>query len=102
MAPIAINDQAIFLAGDNSINSVTRLADISIRQSANNKVKIRLPASLPLGNYQLTLLQPDGEKQVLGDVLTVKPAKSKKPKFTIEDFKKILEQQKLNNLNTAP
>jgi hypothetical protein len=55
-----------------------------------------------MGSYQLSVVRPDGRKQVLADSLAVKPAKSKKPKFTMEDFKKILEQQKLNNQSTSP
>jgi len=102
MAKIAINEQAIFLAGDKSINSVTRLADIAVKTSAKNDIKMRLPGSLPLGDYQLTFLQLNGDRQVLGDAVTVKPPKRKKPKFTMEDFKKILEQQKLNSQKSAP
>jgi hypothetical protein len=45
-------------------------------------------------------MKPDGSKYVLQKSLSVKPARSKKPKFTMEDFKKIMEQQKLNSSST--
>ena len=102
LAAIAVNDQAIFVAGDKSLNSVSRMTDVTVLPSSDNQLNMRLPASLPLGDYQLTLIQANGDKHVLGDAITVKPAKRKKPKFTMEDFKKILEQQKLNSQKSTP
>jgi hypothetical protein len=99
---IAVNEHAIFVGGNKTINSVSRLEDVSLRRTAGGKFTLQLPSSLPLGRYQLSLLQPDGSKTVLQESLAVKPAKSKKPKFTMEDFKKILEQQKLNKPSPPP
>ncbi|WP_455211231.1 LVIVD repeat-containing protein [Kaarinaea lacus] len=99
LGSLAINEQALFVGGDKTVNSVSRLGEIVIRRTSANDLELSLPSDLPLGNYQLSLVQPDGSKRVLEDSLVVKPAKSKKPKFTMEDFKKIMEQQKLNNPN---
>ncbi len=97
LGSLAINAKAVFVGGDKTVNSVSRLEDIAIRHTSDGELKLNLPANMPMGNYQLSLVRPDGGKRVLEDSLAVKPAKSKKPKFTMEDFKKILEQQKLNN-----
>jgi hypothetical protein len=99
---IAVNEHAIFVGGGKTINSVSRLQDVSLRRTAGGNFTLQLPASLPLGRYQLSLLRPDGSKTVLQEDLTVKPARSKKPKFTMEDFKKILKQQKLNKPSPPP
>ena len=102
LGSLAINEQAIFVGGDKTVNSVSRLQDIAVHRTSHSELELKLPAGLPMGSYQLSVVRPDGRKQVLADSLAVKPAKSKKPKFTMEDFKKILEQQKLNNQSTSP
>jgi len=101
LVSLAVNEQAVFVGGDRSVNSVTRLQDIVMRHTDAGDFQLQLPADMPLGNYQLSLIQPDGARRVLPQTLAVKPKPSNKPKFTMEDFKKILEQQKLNNPGTA-
>ena len=101
MGPMAVNAKAIFVAGDKTVNSVSRLGDIALQRTPDSDIQLQLPAGLPMGNYQLSLVQPNGNKVVLEKTLSVKPAKRKKPKFTMDDFKKILEQQKLNKQKNA-
>ena len=97
---LAVNEHAIFVGGDKTVNSVTRIADVSLRRTRDDDFQLQVPANLPMGSYQLSLMRPDGSKYVLQKSLSVKPARSKKPKFTMEDFKKIMEQQKLNSSST--
>ena len=102
LGSLAINEHAIFVGGGKTVNSVSRLKDLTLRRSTAQQLELRLPADLPMGSYQLTLVRPDASLRVLETSLSVKPAKSNKPKFTMEDFKKIMEQQRLNSQNPPP
>ncbi|WP_455202924.1 hypothetical protein [Kaarinaea lacus] len=106
MSMFRVNDQGAFFAGDRSITSVSLGPHISIERSAKNpsaqKVSIKLPDTMPMGDYRISLINAQGEIKVLPEILSVKMRKPKKPKFTMEDFKKILKQQQQQAQPAAP
>ena len=62
-----------------------------------SSVKLNFPKGMPIGSYGVVLSLPDETTYVLPNLIQVKMQKSKKPGFTMEEFKKILEQRKKQN-----
>ena len=84
-------DQAFF-AGENIISSVKLLPKTSFRINGS-KLTLTLPKEMPIGSYRVMLSKPDGEISELPTSIKVLLSKPKKPKFTMEQFKKILKNK---------
>jgi len=50
-------------------------------------IRITFPKNLPLGDYHVIFIQPEGTEEVLYNSLKVVLPPPSKPAFTMEDFK---------------
>lgn len=82
-----------FFAGENTIASVSLIPDFSITPASQQSLHIELPAHMPLGDYHVGIKNPMGPVRWSYNALNIRLAKRKSPKFTLEDFNKILKQQ---------
>jgi hypothetical protein len=89
---IALNQEAIFMAGENIITSAKLLPKIN-KKHENNNLTLSIPPTLPIGSYHLLLQQRNGEQQVIHNAFKVSFPKKVKPKFTLEDLKKIMQKK---------
>lgn len=96
MTAFRIHQGAAFFAGEKTIHSLSLLPDIRI-QARSNHASIHIPAFMPVGEYQLLHLNQQGQIKHNSSSFTVKMKKPKKPKFSMEDFKKIMKQKKLKS-----
>jgi hypothetical protein len=97
MSFFALGEQAAFFAGGKSITSVSLLPALNWENTATadtaSQWQIRFPKTTPMGQYDMITMDRHGQVRVLPELLTVHLPKPKKPKFTMEDFKKILKQR---------
>jgi len=101
----AIHQDAAFFAGERNIHSVNLLPAVFFsphgtqpNSLTSSAAKAIIPASLPLGQYQFVSLNQQGRLQHYAITFNIKLKKPTKPKFSMEDFKKIMQQKKLKNV----
>jgi hypothetical protein len=90
------NGAAAFFNGEKSVTSVSLLQDLQWEKTSVGW-RIQFSETTPLGRYALSALTHSGDVQVMPDLLRVHLPKPKKPKFTMEDFKRILKQRQQQN-----
>lgn len=88
------HDNAVFFAGQDTIASVQLLPEIQWSPADPGKIKISFSSELPVGNYHLAISDNKGAETIWPNALSVKIRKSGKPKLSIEDFQKLLEQHR--------
>lgn len=90
---MALKDNQIFFAGENIISSVALIPDVAISRAGEN-FTVTVPKGMAMGSYDLVAVTPGRPDVVWHNALTVKLPKGKKPKLTIEEFQKLLKQQR--------
>jgi len=94
LGPFAINQEAAFFAGSHTIASVSFLPALTQHRVSKTKVQLTLPEDLPLGYYHLSNSAGPASGQLWPNAINVIRARTKKPKLTQEDFKKLLKKHK--------
>lgn len=93
---LLMHNNAVFFAGQDTIASVQLLPKLQWKTLGENKIEVSLSNKLPIGNYHLAITNLKGNEDLWPNALTVKLKKSSKPKLSIEDFQKLLEQHRKN------
>lgn len=93
---ILMHNNAVFFAGQDTIASVQLLPKLQWKLIDDNKLRVSLPEKLPIGNYHLAITDLKGNEYMWPNALSVQLKKSGKPKLSIEDFQKLLEQYRKN------
>jgi hypothetical protein len=93
---ILLHGNAVFFAGQDTIASVQLLQPLRWNTVDENKLQITVSDALPVGNYHLAITDAKGNENFWPNALSVKLKKSGKPKLSIEDFQKLLEQHRKN------
>ena len=79
-----------FLAGEGIPYVIKLLPQITWSKLDTSAMAGDLPPDMPVGAYDVILMDADGSREKLSNGLKVRPLPSKK-KFTMEDFQKILK-----------
>lgn len=93
---ILMHNNAVFFAGQDTIASVQLLPTLRWDRVENNSLKVSLSGPLAIGNYHLAITDLKGNESFWPNALSVELKKSGKPKLSIEDFQKLLEQHRKN------
>ena len=91
---IAVAQKSVFFGGGKEITSVALLPRINSGDALQDKVTLQIPAKMPVGSYHLLALSPDGERNLLPNAIKVRYPKPKKPAFTMDDLKKIMDKKR--------
>lgn len=91
-----LHNDAVFFAGQSSIASVQLLPKLQWMSVENNQAQVKVTGKLPVGNYHLAITDPGGHEKLWPNALAVELKTSGKPKLSIEDFQKLLEQHRKN------
>ncbi|WP_455365699.1 hypothetical protein, partial [Kaarinaea lacus] len=89
-----VSGNAVFFGGTHTIASVQRLQPLSWQRISETQLEVTIPATLEMGSYHLLAVSQRGTEQLWPDAITVSLAQRKKPKITMDDFKKLLEQHR--------
>ncbi len=88
---LAVNGEALFAAGDGVLLGGERLPPVPVTRLDAHRLRLQLPATLPLGGYDL-LVETEAGSRRLGPLFQVAlPPPPKRKKFTLEDLKRIME-----------
>jgi len=89
-----VSDNAVFFGGTHTITSVQRLAPLSWKSVNPRQLEITIPPDLELGHYHLQISNPHGYEYLWPNAISVELPARKKPKITMDDFKKLLEKHR--------
>ncbi|WP_455201548.1 hypothetical protein [Kaarinaea lacus] len=90
-----IHDDAAFFGGSHTIASAQRLPPLDWQQVNSRQIQLTVPSNLSIGSYHLMLTDNRGDRRLWPNALKVSFPHRKKPKMTMEDFKKLLEKHRL-------
>lgn len=93
---ILLHHNAVFFAGQDTIASVQLLPKLSVTSIDSQDIKISVDGKLPVGSYHLAITDPKGHENFWPNALSVKLKTSGKPRLSIEDFQKLLQQHRKN------
>jgi hypothetical protein len=91
---VTVSGEAVFFGGAHTIASVQRLAPLAWKSVSNTQLEVTVPANLDSGRYHLQIGGTQGYEQLWPNAITVSLPQSKKPKMTMDDFKKLLEKHR--------
>ena len=89
-----VSGNAVFFGGTHTIASVQRLAPLPWRRTSKTQLEVTVPATLEMGSYHLLAVNARGNEQLWPQAITVALPQRTKPKITMDDFKKLLEQHR--------
>ena len=93
---ILLHNNAVFFAGQDTVASVQLLPKLQWMSVESNTLEIKLSDKLPVGSYHLAVTDLRGNEDFWPNALSIQLKKSTKPKISIEDFQKLLEQHRKN------
>ena len=91
---IAVAGSSVFFGGGKEITSVALLPGINIGLALQDKVTLQISPEMPIGSYHLLAISPDGERSLRPNAIKVRYRKSKKPAFTMDDLRSIMEKRR--------
>lgn len=89
-----VSNDAVFFGGSHTIASVQRLAPLTWKSVNRKQLEVTIPADLEIGHYHLQITNQRGYEQLWPNAISVELAARKKPKMTMDDFKKLLEKHR--------
>lgn len=99
---IILNNGTAYLGGGETPIAIRLLPTLAATHSNDSTAAITVPGSLPTGNYHLQLRFDDNTNTLLGNALRVDMPAFGKPKITLDQFKRLLEQKKGTDLFVQP
>jgi hypothetical protein len=94
----AVLEDYALLAGEPILSSVQLLPTTKQQVLNTTSAKLNFPKDMPIGSYGVVLSTADKTTYIFPNLIQVKMQKPKKPGFTMEEFKKILEERKKQNM----
>ena len=93
----------VYISGEETITALKPIPMLQQLTQGLSKIEFTLPENLAIGSYDLSIQYNDGSETVVHDAIRVQMPKFSKPKMSMEDFKKLMEQQQNNSeLFTKP
>jgi len=89
-----VSGSAVFIGGTHTIASVQRLTPLFWQRMSKTQLEVTIPATLEMGSYHLLAVSPRGTEQLWPKAITVDLPQRTKPKITMDEFKKLLEQHR--------
>ena len=94
LAGIEIAKNSAFLSGEKIITSIKLLPDVEFKQTTNSRLRVHVPGDMPPGSYHFMIRTFDGKQRFYYNAFKVVLPPRAKPKFTMEDYEKVLKERK--------
>ena len=94
--------QTVYVSGEKTITAFNPLPGLELTTDDDQSYRFRLPPQLGVGSYNLNLSFSDGSHQLVEQAITVDMIRFSKPKLSMEEFKKIMEEKKKTDLFIHP
>jgi len=97
---LQLNNNSLYLAGDQHITAINALPVIPLENISENKTLAVLPGNMPSGAYDVVLTQfsqdqnAAAQHNIFYNGLNIVMPTLGKPRFTMDDLKKIMQQRK--------
>ncbi len=93
----------VYISGEETITALRPMPMLQQQTQGLAEIEFTLPDNLAIGSYDLNVRYNDGSESLLHNAIRVEMPKFSKPKMSMEDFKKLLQQQQNNSeLFTKP
>jgi hypothetical protein len=89
-----VSRNAVFFGGTHTIASVQQLTPLLWKRVSKTQLEVTIPASLEMGSYHLLAVTARGIELLWPQAIAVALPQRTKPKITMDDFKKLLEQHR--------
>ncbi|WP_455208082.1 hypothetical protein [Kaarinaea lacus] len=89
-----VDGDAVFFGGTHTIASVQRLPPLEWKRLNISQLEVAIPGNLDTGYYHLLVVSPQGYEQLWPNAIKVSLPQRTKPKMTMDDFKRLLEQHR--------
>jgi len=100
---ITYHQDVIYLSGEETIIALRPMPNMQQQTRGLAEIALHLPENLAIGSYNLAIHYQDGSEEIVEHAIRVEMPRFSKPKLNMDDFKKLLEQQKQNrDLFTGP
>lgn len=88
---VGIARGAAFFTGERRLASVTLLPAATVEPNAKGGLSMKLPADLPLGNYHLLSVSPNGQRELQPNAFSVRFSAPGQRKFSLDSFRQLLK-----------
>jgi len=89
-----IHDSVIYLSGEQLIGALSPLPPVSLTRNSKEQIMLRIPNSLPDGDYDLLVSGKNRQTVRVPMALTVRMPEFSKPKISPEEFKALERAEK--------
>jgi len=100
---ITYHRDVVYISGEETITALRPMPNLQQRPGGLAEIQFSLPENLGIGSYNLDIHYKDGSRKTVNNAIHVEMPKFSKPKLNMDDFKKLMQQQKQNSdLFTSP
>lgn len=100
---LTYHQDVVYISGEETITALKPMPMLQQLTQGLAEIEFTLPENLAIGSYNLSVRYNDGSESVVHNAIRVEMPKFSKPKMSMEDFKKLMEQQQNNGeLFTKP
>ncbi|KAF0191734.1 MAG: LVIVD repeat-containing protein [Gammaproteobacteria bacterium] len=91
-----------YFAGSEAVTAVQLLPATRVMPMERDRLHLSVSPALPLGAYDLLITSADGSMSRKHNAITVQMPRFSKPKFSLDDLEKALQQRQFNTPPAAP
>lgn len=94
---ITYHREVVYISGEETIIALRPMPNLQQQLQGLAEIQFRLPENLSIGSYNLNIHHKDGTAEIINNAIRVEMPAFSKPKLNMDDFKKLLQQQKQNS-----
>ncbi len=87
----------VYISGEETITALRPMPNLQQQSQGLAVIQFNLPETLSIGSYNLNIRYQDGSDEIIHNAIQVEMPIFSKPKLNMDDFKKLLQQQKQNS-----
>jgi len=100
---ITYHRDVVYISGEETIAALRPMPNLQQQPQGLAEIQFSLPENLGIGSYNLDIHYKDGSRKTINNAIRVEMPKFSKPKLNMDDFNRLMQQQKQNSdLFTKP
>lgn len=100
---ITYHREVVYISGEETITALRPMPSLQQQPQGLTEMQFNLPETLAIGSYNLNISYKNGAQQIINNAIRVEMPTFSKPKLNMDEFKKLMQQQKQNSdLFTSP
>jgi hypothetical protein len=92
----------LYLSGETTVTALKLLPALTALRGNNHNLIMALPKDFPLGSYHIAVQSADDHVTIQHNALRVAMPRYSKPKFTLEDLKRVMDERKKSGGLSVP